>query len=259
MKPVYTIVTSLAALAAASSAAAAGTAVGLVGDNTLVMIDAAKGTVGKSMTVKGVDRLLGIDMRPADKKLYGVAADGTLVTIDTATGDTAKVSKLDKMLPEGVSAIVDFNPVPDKLRLMGSDGTNLRVDPDSGKVTTDGSLAFEATDPNAGKSPNVTAAAYTNAHGKPEKSQMFDIDATLGALVQQTKPNDGTLKVIGMLGTNGAKQYAFDVATTADGKNTAWLIADNVLHTVALDTGKATKIAELNTDGMIRDFTVLAE
>ena len=71
MKPVYTVVTSLVALTAASSAAFAGTAIGLVGDNTLVMIDAAKGTVGKSMTVKGVDRLLGIDMRPADKKLYG--------------------------------------------------------------------------------------------------------------------------------------------------------------------------------------------
>ena len=61
-------------------------AVGLVGDNTLVMIDTVKPAVTKSIKVTGVDKLLGIDVRPSNMMLYGVTADGMLVTIDPATG-----------------------------------------------------------------------------------------------------------------------------------------------------------------------------
>ncbi len=260
MRTVQIAFASGAALLATAVAAEAKSAVGLVGDNTLVMIDAAKPGAGKSMTVKGVERLLGIDVRPADKKLYGVSADGSVVTIDTTTGEATKVSMLDKMLPAGIGAIVDFNPAADKLRLMGSDGTNLRADVTSGKVTTDGNLVFETGDMHAGEKPNVVAAAYTNSYGKPEKTAMYDIDATIGALIQQTKPNDGTLKAIGKLGVGGAKSIAFDVYTSADGTNTAWLVADNVLHTVALDSGKASKVGAL--EGLaanVRDIAVLAD
>jgi hypothetical protein len=260
MRTAHIALAASAAILGTAVTAEAKSAVGLVGDNTLVMIDASKPGAGKSMTVKGVERLLGIDVRPADRKLYGVAADGAVVTIDTATGEATKVAMLDKMLPAGTGAIVDFNPAADKLRFMGHDGTNLRVDPATGKVTTDGSLAFEAGDMHAGAKPNVVAAAYTNSFGKPEKTAMYDIDASIGALIQQTKPNDGTLKAIGKLGVDGAKSIAFDVHTSADGTNTAWLVADNVLHTVALDTGKASKVSAL--EGLaanLRDIAVLAD
>lgn len=260
MNAAHIAVATAAALAMSASAAAAKSAVGLVGDNMLVMIDAKKPAAGKTVAVKGVDRLLGIDVRPADKKLYGVSADGTVVTIDPMTGETSKVSTLDKMIPASVQAVVDFNPAADKLRFMGSDGTNLRADVTSGKVTTDGSLAFEQGDMHAGEKPNVVAAAYTNSNGKPEKTAMYDIDATIGALVQQTKPNDGTLKAIGKLGVDGAKSFAFDVHTSSDGANTAWLVADNVLHTVALDTGKATKVGMIDgVNGKVRDIAVMID
>ncbi len=258
MRTVHLAIASLLATAASAPAALANTAVGLVGDNTLVMIEAGKPAVGKAVKVKGVQRLLGIDVRPSDKKLYGVGADGMVVTIDVATGEATKVTMLDKLIPANASAVVDFNPAADKLRFMGSDGTNLRADLATGKVVTDGSLAFETGDMHAGEKPNVVAAAYTNSFGKPEKTAMFNIDATISALIQQTKPNDGTLKAIGKLGVNGTKTFAFDVATTADGTNTAWLVADNVLHTVALDTGKATMIGKLEgAEQPIRDIAVL--
>ncbi len=258
MRTIHLAIATLLASGAAAPAALAASAVGLVGDNTLVMIEEGKPAVGKAVTVKGVQRLLGIDVRPSDKKLYGVGADGTVVTIDATTGEATKVTTLDKMIPAGSSAIVDFNPAADKLRFMGSDGTNLRADLATGKVVTDGSLAFETGDMHAGEKPNVVAAAYTNSYGKPEKTAMFDIDATIVALIQQTKPNDGTLKAIGKLGVESAKTFAFDVATTADGTNTAWLVADNVLHTVALDTGKATMIGKLEgAEQPIRDIAVM--
>lgn len=241
-----------------STAAQAQSAVGLVGDKTLVTIDVATGKSTKIGDVKGVDTLLGIDVRSSDKKLYGVAGDGSLVTIDTATGAATPVSKLDMMLPAGVMASVDFNPMADKLRVMGSDGTNLRVDPATGKVTKDGSLNWEPGDANASAKSNVVATAYLNSYGKPEKTAMFDIDGTLASLLQQTKPNDGILKTIGKLGVE-VPNVAFDIHTTAAGENTAYLVAGTSLYTVDLATGKAGKaVAISGAEGAIRDLAVLA-
>ncbi len=257
--------TTRAALAAASIAvflapatASAQMAVALTGENTLVMVDMSKPAVVKSMAVDGAAMLVGIDVRPSNKMLYGVAPDGTVVTIDTTSGKATKVSKLEKTIAAGSGGIIDFNPAADKLRFMSTDGTNLRADVDTGKVTTDGSLAFETQEKGAPSKPNIVAAAYTNSFGKPEKTAMYDIDATLGALVHQTKPNDGTLKVIGSLGTGEASTFAFDVQTTAEGANTAWLVADNTLFKVALESGKVTKVGVIaGAKGKIRDLAVL--
>lgn len=250
--------TALLSLAAAEARAA--DAVVLVGDATLVHVDLATGKVAKSVEVKGAGRLLGIDVRPSNKMLYGIGVDGAVVTIDAKTGKASKVAQLDTLLPGSPTwAIVDFNPAADKLRLMGADGTNLRADVDTGKVAKDGSLAFEQGDMHHGEKPAVVAAAYTNSYGKPQKTAMYDIDATIGALIYQTKPNDGALKAVGKLGIDKAKMYSLDVSTTADGANTAWLAADDGIYKVALDSGKATKVAKITgVKGMIRDIAVLA-
>ncbi|MET3588663.1 hypothetical protein ABID21_004799 [Pseudorhizobium tarimense] len=110
-----------------------------------------------------------------------------------------------------------------------------------------------------GDEPNIVAAAYINSHGRPEKTAIYNIDATIGGLIQQTKPNDGTLTVLGKLGGEGMPAtYAFDMQTTADGENTTWLVADGALHTVDLESGKATKTADITgADGDIRDIAVL--
>jgi hypothetical protein len=261
MKSLVLAAAAAGALTVAASAAQAQTAVALTGENTLVTVDLASGKASKTTKVTGAGRLLGIDVRPSNKMLYGVASDGAIVTIDVASGKASKVAQLDSMLPGNPQwAIVDFNPAADKLRFMGSDGTNLRVDPDSGKVTKDGNLAFEDGDMHKGEKPAVVAAAYINSFGKPEKTAMYDIDATIGALIQQTKPNDGSLKAVGKLGISGAKTFAFDVATAADGSNTAWLSADNTLYKVALDSGKATMVAKIaGVSESVRDLAVLPQ
>lgn len=243
---------------AAALPAAAETAVALTGDRTLLWIDTATATVTGSAEAQGVDRLLGIDLRPSDGKVYGVTADQTLVTIDPMTGETAEVSKFDTPLEltEG-SVVVDFNPAADKLRFM-SGTVNHRVDPATGAVTVDKPLAFVAEDMHAGEAPMIVAAAYTNSHGKPEKTAMYDIDATIGGLIQQTAPNDGTLAAVGKLGIDAAETYAFDIATTADGTNTAWLVAGQNLHTVDLSTGAVSGTWALTgVEGAIRDITIL--
>jgi len=242
---------------ALGSAAVAAPAVALTGDKTLVMFDTETLEVSGTMEVTGVDMLHGIDVRPADKMLYGVSSDGKVVTIDTTSGAATEKSTLSETLPDGVSASVDFNPMADRLRIVGSDGTNLRANVDDGMVTVDGTLAYDAADMHAGETPNIVAVAYTNSFGKPEATAMYDVDATIGALIQQAPPNDGVLKAIGKFGIEAGSTYAFDIAATEALENTAYLATGGMLYTVALDTGVATGVGELAIEGDVRDIAIL--
>ena len=236
------------------------TAIGLSGDKMLHKIDATSATVTESMEVTGVDRLLGIDLRPATGQLIGVSDTFQIVEIDPATGAATVISTMDTELTvaDGGSVIVDFNPMADKLRFM-SGTTNHRVDIETGAVTVDGSLAFEEADMHAGEEPAIVAAAYINSFGKPEATAMYDIDSTIVALIQQTSPNDGTLAAIGKLGIDGADSYAFDIATDAEGTNTAWLAAGSQLHSVSLEDGSVQESWDIKDagDAVLRDITFM--
>lgn len=248
---------ALGASGAAVTAANAASAIGLVNSTTLVMFDTEARTVSGTMAVTGVDGLAGIDIRPADNMLYGVTLSGDVVTIDMASGAAMVKSTLSEKLSSYEGAIVDFNPMADRLRLMGADGTNHRVNVDDGAVTVDGSLAFQDGDMHAGETPAIVAAAYTNSVGKPEATAMYDIDATIVGLIRQVSPNDGTLGAIGKLGVDGGSSYAFDIHATEDLTNTAYLVVDNVLHTVDLDTGAAKVWGPIEgVDGMISDIAI---
>jgi hypothetical protein len=180
-----------------TTAAAAAPAVGLVGDRTLVMFDTDTLEVASILDVEGVERLHGLDWRPGNGTVVAVTDDMRLVTLDLATGMATDLAKMNVELPVSEAAVVvDFNPMADRLRLM-TGTTNHRVNPDTGEVTVDGSLAFEAGDTNEGAAPAIVAAAYINSFGTPEATAMYDIDATIVALIRQTSPNDGTLAAIG--------------------------------------------------------------
>ena len=252
------ILATLLVTAAGTLPAFAQTAIGLTGDKTLVMIDLASAGVTGTVDVQGVDRLLGIDLRPGNNTLVGVTQDHRIVVIDAATGATTELSKMTTMLPSVDGAVVvDFNPAADRLRFM-TGTTNHRVNVDTGEVTVDGALAYVAEDMHAGEAPNIVAAAYINSYGKPEKTAMFSIDATISGLIQQTVPNDGTLAAIGKLGVTLDGPVGFDVATAADGTNTAWLAANGGLHNVDIATGAVTKSWDITgTDQMIHDITIL--
>lgn len=250
---------ALLATAALTAPAYAETALGLTGDKTLVMIDTATAAVTGTVDVQGVTRLHGIDFRPGTNTVIGVTDEQAIVTIDPMTGETMPLSTMNTMMEiaDGAPVIVDVNPAADRLRFM-SGSTNHRVNMDTGEVTVDGGLAWEAGDANAAAGLMVAATAYTNSYGKPEKTAMYNIDTSLSAVLQQTAPNDGTNASIGMLGVTLEGPVAFDVATTADGTNTAWLAANGGLHTVDLATGALTgSWAITGTDQALRDLTIL--
>jgi hypothetical protein len=246
-------------LAATAGLAMAEPVIGLSGDKTLVLFDTKTPTVSKTMEVTGATGLIGIDYRPGTKTVIGVTRDQAIVTIDPATGAATEVAKMDKMMTlTDAPVVVDINPMADRLRFM-SGTTNHRVHPDTGAVTVDGALAYEDGDMHKGETPAIAAAAYTNSIGKPEKTAMYDIDATIGGLIQQTKPNDGTLKAIGKLGLDSKPAaYAFDIQGMDGGGNAAFLVAGNVLYTVDLKSGAATKVGAISgVTADIRDIAVL--
>ena len=257
MKPT-TLAAMLFGVTALSATAQAQTVVALVGDDTIAMVDVAGKKVTGSMKVSGASgKLLGIDVRPADGMLYGLMADGTVVTIDPASGKATMKSKLDTMLPAGAMATVDFNPAADRLRVIGSDGTNLRANVDDGKVTKDGQLKFADGDTLKGQTPKIVAGAYTNSMKGAKETALFDVDST-GAVLKQAPPNDGVLNSVGMLGMQ-AQSAAFDIVADGNGGNEGWLMAGETLYKVDLATGKGTEYGKIaGVSGMVvRDIAAL--
>src|SRR6266511_5155859 len=120
------------------------------------------------------------------------------------------------MLKPGVGTTVDFNPVADRLRVMGSDGTILRVNVDDGKATVDGSHKYKEGDANAGKTPKVVAGAYINSAKGAKATSLYNIDAATGALVAQAPPNDGVLNTVGSLGMAVSGPVAFNIVAVGE-------------------------------------------
>jgi Domain of unknown function (DUF4394) len=229
----------------ASDAQAAGWIVGLVDGKSIVTIDPATRKVMSKVDIKGAGPLIGVDVRPADGMLYGVAGDGTIVVIDAKSGQAAMKSKMSEALKPGVSVTVDFNPVADRLRVMGSDGTSLRVNVDDGKAMVDGSHKYKDGDANAGKAPKVVAGAYTNSWKGAKATTLYNIDAATGVLVTQAPPNDGVLNTVGSLGMPVSGPVAFNIVSTGEDKNEGWLVANGALYSVDLKTGKASMVGKI--------------
>ncbi len=236
-------------------AASAASIVGLVEGKTLVMIDPASKKVTSTVALKGTPGLLGIDVRPADGMLYGVSKDGNVVTIDPKSGQTTMKSKLTETVKAGVAVTVDFNPVADRLRVMGSDGASHRINVDDGKVTVDGSHKFKDGDANAGKTPKVIAGSYSNSFKGTTATALYNVDATAGVLVTQAPPNDGVLNTIGALGMKLDGAVAFNIVSASADKNDAWLVTGGNLYSVDLKTGKATMAGKLSgVSGKLTDI-----
>jgi len=241
-----------------ANAAQAGSIIGLVDGKSIVTIDPATRKVTGTAEIKGASGpLLGIDVRPADGLLYGVVGDGTIVTIDPKTGQATTKSKLSEAFKGSSDVTFDFNPAADRLRLMSSDGTSLRINVDDGKVTVDGSHKFKEGDANAGKTPKVVAGAYSNSlNPKPAATALYNIDATTWTLVSQAPPNDGVLNTIGSLGITATAPVAFNIVASAGDKNDAWLATGGNLYSVDLKTGKATLAGKL--EGVTGKLTDIA-
>ena len=117
------------------------------------------------------EKLVGLDIRPADGLLYALSNQARLCTLDAATGDKPYTALT------GSQFGADFNPVANRLRVVSDSGLNLRINADTGATTTDGAIN------RAGVPPVVAGGAYTNSFA----------DSSSTVLAQQKSSNDGTL------------------------------------------------------------------
>ncbi|MGB5897354.1 MAG: DUF4394 domain-containing protein [Geitlerinemataceae cyanobacterium] len=222
--------------------------IALTDNNTLVRFDPATPGQTTSVAVSGVDSpLLGIDTRPANGLIYGITTTDNLYTIDPTSGVATFVSTLSEPFNAAGISGFDFNPVADRLRLVGDNDQDFRINVETGAVTVDGTLAYATGDVNAGVDPNITAAAYTNAFGGTTATQLYDIDAVRDILVLQNPPNDGTLMTIGALGVDFATLSGFDIVSSPDGSNTAWAVSNSTLYSIDLSTGAASSRGAIGT------------
>lgn len=188
-------------------------------------------------TVSGLqagENIVGIDIRPANNMLYAVGSNSRLYTINTSTGAASFVATLSVAL-SGSSFAVDFNPVPDRIRIISNTGQNLRVNPADGVTVSDGTI-----NPSPAA---VSAAAYTNSVAGATTTVLHVIDTDADKIFIQNPPNNGTLTMGMNLGVNVDASGGFDIG----GKNgMAYAIfstgSTTSLYTINLTTGSATAV-----------------
>lgn len=223
--------------------------VALTDHNTLVSFDSNNPEASNSIDVSGLEGvLLGIDTRPADGSIYGITTANNIYTIDANSGEATYISTLDTPFEGGTISGFDFNPVADRLRLVGDNDQNFRINVDTGEVTVDGTLAFAEDDINSGVNPKVTAAAYTNSFDGTISTELYDIDTLLNDLVLQNPPNDGTLVTVGDLGIDFDTLGGFEIVSAVEGDNTAFAVSNTTLYSIDLDTGAAKSLGEVGSN-----------
>jgi hypothetical protein len=234
-------------------------AVALTADGRLAMLDLGTAMAPTApMAVSGVDgRIVGIDVRPADGRLYGVSTTSILYTIDPQTGVATEHARLQEPVVGERSIVLDFNPAADRLRLMVVTGANYRIHPDTGAVMTDGKLVYAGSDPATGKDPQILAGAYSQNFAGTTATALYTIDVAQRQLNLQTPPNDGVQTTIGRLGFALDGPPALDIVTR-DGVDTAWLVTGDRLVELDLASGAGSERGRLRAlPGEVIDIAVL--
>ncbi|MGH7358979.1 MAG: DUF4394 domain-containing protein [Candidatus Rokuibacteriota bacterium] len=218
------------------------------------------------------ESLIGVDFRPSNGLLYGVGrfgrdpmALGQLYTIDVETGAAAAVGA--RLIPLNGSAFgVDFNPVPDLIRIVSDLGQNLRIRPADGTVAgTDTTLAYPAMgDPNSTRTPRVVAVAYTNPDVDLQTNTVLhdlDVDRAADAdparigevLAIQVPPNGGVLNTVGRLGIDADDSTAFDIGFDSEALAAIAPAGSGVsrLYFIDLASGDATDLGQIGRGELI--------
>jgi hypothetical protein len=257
--------------------------VGLTNDNKLVQFSSNNPSPRETGTISGLvggdTRLVGIDYRVQDGKLYGVGDKGGLYTLET-NGKAASVGRLTIAL-QGTNFGVDFNPFANALRVVSDTGQNLRQPfaatplpatvadspltyplatppaptptPPAPTPTPPAPTATPPAPPAAG----ITGAAYTNNDTDPNTATtLYVLDTTLDQIVIQSPANSGMLAATGKLTVDAGSNAGFDIYSVVRGGSTTGLMAFATLqvggqyglYRINLFSGKAELAGALGRD-----------
>ncbi|MFD4137142.1 DUF4394 domain-containing protein [Streptomyces goshikiensis] len=241
--------------------------VGLTADQRLVEFDIDRpgrtSPIGRVSGLSGDTKLVGIDFRVQNEKLYGVGDRGGIYTLSTANARATKVSQLTVAL-SGDQFGVDFNPAANRLRVISNTGQNLRhnIDDTAAPLTTtvDGTLTNPTTPPSTAM--GVTGAAYTNNDlDAATATSLFDLDTMADRTSLQSPANAGTLAPTGNLGVNAGPDAGFDIYYDTKAGTNKGFAAINAgsgygLYAVNILTGKATSQGMFPTRQQVTDIAL---
>ncbi|MCP9496527.1 MAG: DUF4394 domain-containing protein [Pyrinomonadaceae bacterium MAG19_C2-C3] len=243
--------------------------------NNLIRFNArTPGTIDATIAITDLTgTLVGIDFRPSSpgtsntrRLLYGLAQEpvtstGRIYSIDLATGVATLFYTLTTPL-EGDFFGVDFNPVPDALRIVSDTGQNLRIAAlASGSPTTN--VDSPLNNGGSGTITGVTAAAYTNADSSTATgTALYGINTENDTLVLQGtnpsngtagnpgNPNAGVITNVGTLGIITDVVNGFDISSSVN-SIVGYAAFGTDLVRINLVTGEATPIGTIGIGGGI--------
>lgn len=153
----------------------------------------ASTTTPNTLALEPSEIIQDIDYRNSEGVLYALttlSGKGYIIRIDPSSGVILRVSTLvtegttTQIALSDTSYTIDFNPVVDRLRVIGSNGSNLRVDVSTGDTLTDTNIQSGNT---------ITGAAYEDSFSSAGRgTQLFTLDSSMDRVNLQNPPNDGT-------------------------------------------------------------------
>ncbi|HEX8552860.1 MAG TPA: DUF4394 domain-containing protein [Abditibacteriaceae bacterium] len=209
--------------------------------------------------LQGGERILGIDVRPADGTLYALGSSSRLYRINTTSGAATAVGGQFAIPLRGTTFGFDFNPTVDRIRIVSDTDQNLRANPGTGAivdgdmnaangVTEDGTLAYVGGDVAQGQNPNIAAVAYANNVAGALTTTLFAIDTTRNTLVKFDSANAGTLRTVGSLGVDPSSVASFDIqGGTDDAYAVLRVNGEAALYKINGTTGAATRVNRVDT------------
>jgi hypothetical protein len=193
----------------------------LLGNNVIAQVYGSK--VIKQTVVERIDgTLIGIDFRPSQSSpadvnntpgLYGLTDTGKIYQLNINVGggiaDVTLVNSLTTRFDGGFQSLIDFNPVVDALRVIGSNDQNYAVANSNGNLnatTAQTAITYAAGDTQANQNPNLTAGAYNSNIAGAATTIFYALDYATNSLVTiadvangSSATGGGRLKTLGRI------------------------------------------------------------
>ncbi|MDO7848727.1 DUF4394 domain-containing protein [Hymenobacter sp. M29] len=231
-----------------------------VASGNLISFDSGNpGVIRTAVNITGLPSdgsqvLAGTDFRPLDGQLFALGynattSQGQIYTLNITTGALTAVGSLNAMTLGAASGIgFDFNPVADRIRIVGANGNNYRLTPAGALVTVNDGPTGRA----------LSGTAYTNNDNNANTgTTQYGYDQTTNQVVVFSDPNAGTNSTLGSsnITVNTANGVEFDIysdlTNPAVPVNTAFAVAAtgtstaDGLYTVSLTNGTFTPLGQI--------------
>ncbi len=264
-------VLGVASITSIASVASAETIIGLTPTNQLLQFNSATPGTTTSVNISGLatgERILGIDQRPLDQRIYGISTSSIIYSINTVTGlATASGPAFTPALASTLIGI-DFNPTVDRIRYVDALSNNRRFVPNTGATAgNDPALTYAPVVPALILPPRTTGVAYTNSQlgGVPVgTTRELAIDSNLNALIEvgslaggNASFNAGVSTVIGNLNFDTTDAVGFDISglTGVYYASLTSTTGTSSFYTLNPATGAATLVGAFSTP--VADIAVL--